>query len=149
MQFLVARHVNVLSAQHGGFLIGLVTDKETPFGLGGQSKLVIYGLITPLLTTPRCSTARPTSSSSHIWTFARPIQHKAGQSPLQLAFQVIQCDCSPLARKDQQLDDHPVAESFKTASIITRTQSRHQCRSIGDLQSLSQRLSQYLHLQHV
>ena len=67
MQFLVARHVNVLSAQHGGFLIGLVTDKETPFGLGGQSKLVIYGLITPLLTIV-----------AHGWASLTPVKEFSG-----------------------------------------------------------------------
>ncbi|WP_229803880.1 hypothetical protein, partial [Litchfieldella qijiaojingensis] len=40
----------VLSAQHGAVLTGLVTSKERSCGSGGQSVLMIYGLIAPAST---------------------------------------------------------------------------------------------------
>lgn len=43
-------HEKVLSAQHGAVLTGLVTSKERSCGSGGQSVLMIYGLIAPAST---------------------------------------------------------------------------------------------------
>lgn len=44
-------HEKVLSAQHGAALTGLVTSKERSCGSGGQSVLMIYGLIAPASTS--------------------------------------------------------------------------------------------------
>lgn len=44
-------HEKVLSAWHGAVLTGLVTSKERSCGSGGQSVLMIYGLIAPASTS--------------------------------------------------------------------------------------------------
>jgi len=52
-------HEVVLSAEHSAFLSGLVTFKKRPCRSGGQSRLMIYGLLAPLLTVGQGNVVRP------------------------------------------------------------------------------------------